>query len=250
MKTEELAYHKTTLGDLVLRRRPEPLLHNKEIFEVKLGDEFLMSSLFTEGEKDLAYIGLDGLGGELDVVVGGLGLGYTAAAALEHEKISSLLVIDIFEEVIGWHRRGLVPLGKILSEDPRCEMRQGDFFDLARTGFDSSDKNRKFDAVLLDIDHSPEHFLDQKNESFYSVEGLTFLTNQLKGGGVFALWSTDPPDEKFTKHLESVFGKAAAHLIEFENPYTGGISVNSVYQARKVSSALSKIFHPNNSKTF
>ncbi len=79
MKIEELAYHKTHLGELTLRRRPEPLLQNKEVFEVKLGEEFLMSSLFTEGEKELANLGLAGLEGGLDVVVGGLGLGYTAA---------------------------------------------------------------------------------------------------------------------------------------------------------------------------
>lgn len=94
MKIEELAFHKTSLGDLVLRRRPEPLLQNTEIFEVKLGDEFLMSSLFTEGEKQLADLGLAELKGELDGVVGGLGLGYTAVSALENKNVRSLLVIN------------------------------------------------------------------------------------------------------------------------------------------------------------
>ena len=229
MKIEELAYHKTPLGELMLRRRTETLLQNKEVFEVKLGEEFLMSSLFTEGEKQLSHLGLAGLEGELDVVVGGLGLGYTAAAALENKMVRSLLVIDLFQEVIDWHRNKLVPMGEILSEDKRCELRQGDFFELARTGFDIFDNERKFDAVLLDIDHSPEHFLDEKNESFYGAEGLNSLRKQIKDGGAFALWSNDPPDEKFTEHLESVFGTAAAHNIEFANPYTNSISVNSVY---------------------
>ena len=128
MKIEELAFHQTPLGDLVLRRRPEPLLRNTKIFEVKLGDEFLMSSLFTEGEKQLSYLGLADLEGELDVVVGGLGLGYTAVAALENKSVRSLLVIDKFQEVINWHLNELVPLGKILSADKRCELRAGDFF--------------------------------------------------------------------------------------------------------------------------
>ncbi len=232
MKIEELAYHKTDLGELILRRREEPRLQNREVFEVKLGDEFLMSSLFTEAEKELANLGLANLKGELDVVVGGLGLGYTAAAALEFKNVRSLLVIDKFQEVLDWHKQELVPLGKILSEDKRCELRQGDFFELARTGFDDSDKTRKFDAVLLDIDHSPEHYLDEKNKSFYGVEGLRSLRKQLKDGGIFALWSNDPPDEKFTEHLASVFGKANAHNVEFANPYTKSISVNSVYAAR------------------
>ncbi|CAN5429667.1 hypothetical protein BH10ACI1_BH10ACI1_05290 [soil metagenome] len=231
MKIEELAYHKTPLGDLTLRRRPEPLLQNMEVFEVKLGDEFLMSSLFTEAEKELANLGLAGQTGKLDVVVGGLGLGYTGVAALENENVHSLLVIDKFQEVIDWHQQKLVPLGQILSADKRCELRQGDFFELARTGFDAFDTKRKFDAVLLDIDHSPEHFLDKKSASFYGLEGLEALRRQLKDGGVFALWSNDPPDEKFRKHLESVFGAASAHIISFANPYTNSTSVNSVYTA-------------------
>ena len=235
MKIEELAYHKTPLGELILRRRTEPLLKNKEVFEVKLGEEFLMSSLFTEGEKQLANLGLAGLESELDVVVGGLGLGYTAAAALENKMVRSLLVIDLFQEVIDWHQNKLVPMGSILSEDKRCEMRQGNFFELARTGFDVFAPQRKFDAVLLDIDHSPEHFLDKKNKSFYDTDGLISLREQIKTGGAFALWSNDPLDEKFTKHLESVFGSATAQTIEFANPYTNSISVNSVYAARKKS---------------
>ncbi len=229
---EELAYHQTPLGELTLRRRIEPLLQNREVFEVKLGDEYLMSSLFTEGEIQLSRLGLANLTGELDVVVGGLGLGYTAAAALENKSVKSLLVIDKFQEVIDWHNSKLVPLGEILAEDERCELRAGDFFELARTGFDVFDKSRKFDAVLLDIDHSPKHFLDQKNESFYGAKGLNALRKQLKNGGVFALWSNDPADEKFTAHLETVFERATAHNVEFLNPYTNSVSVNSVYVAR------------------
>jgi spermidine synthase len=235
MKIEELAYHKTPLGELTLRRRTETLLQNREVFEVKLGDEFLMSSLFTEGEKQLSHLGLAGLGGELDVVVGGLGLGYTAAAALENKMVRSLLVIDLFQEVIDWHQNKLVPMGSVLSEDKRCEMRQGNFFELAQTGFDVSDNKRKFDAVLVDIDHSPGHFLDEKNKSFYAAAGLESLREQIKTGGAFALWSNEACDEKFTKHLESIFGTATAQTIEFANPYTNSISVNSVYVAHKKS---------------
>ena len=233
MKIEELAYHQTPLGELTLRRRAEPRLGGTEVFEVKLGDEYLMSSLFTEGEKQLARLGLAGLDGPLEVVVGGLGLGYTAAAALENAAVGSLLVIDLFAEVIGWHREALVPLGRALSSDARCELRQGDFFALARTGFDANQPDRRFDAVLLDIDHTPEHHLDERNESFYGAEGLAALCRQLKPGGAFALWSDDPADAAFTARLESVFGAATAHDVEFPNPYTHSVSINSVYVAHK-----------------
>jgi len=233
VKVEELGYEQTPLGELTLRRRPEPLLQNREVFEVKLGDEYLMSSLFTEAEQQLATLGLAGLDGNLDVAVGGLGLGFTAAEALRNENVRSLLVIDLFQAVIDWHQAGLVPMGKVLTNDSRCELRQGDFFELARTGFDSHAPDRKFDAVLLDIDHSPKHFLGPESQSFYTAEGLASVRDQLNPNGTFALWSNDPADEAFTAHLRQAFGSATAHNIEFPNPYTHSTAVNSVYVAQK-----------------
>lgn len=233
MSLAELGYQMTPLGELTLRRRIEPRLNDREVFEVKLGDEYLMSSLFTESERRLAEIGLAPVPGELDVVIGGLGLGYTAVEALKNLSVRRLLVIDLFQEVIEWHLNGLVPNGNILTSDPRCELRQGDFFDLARTGFDIAVPDRKFDAVLLDIDHSPKHHLAPGNNSLYTTEGLSAVRDQLKPGGTFALWSDDDASEDFTECLKTVFGSAAAHNIEFPNPYTLATSVNSVYVAQK-----------------
>ena len=156
MNIEELGFQKTPLGELTLRRRTETRLGGREVYEVKLGEEYLMSSLFTESERRLAVLGLDPLSGPLDVVIGGLGLGYTAVEALKNKNVKTLLVIDLFQAVIDWHRAGLVPNGTTLTADPRCELRRGDFFELARTGFDAAAPDRKFDAVLVDIDHSPE----------------------------------------------------------------------------------------------
>lgn len=232
MSVKELGYQQTPLGDLTLRRRHEPRLGNCEVYEVKLGDEYLMSSLFTEAEQQLATLGLAPLAGKLDVVIGGLGLGYTAAEALRNENVASLLVIDLFQPVIDWHHECLVPLGAELRDDPRCELRQGDFFALAHTGFDATTPCRKFDAVLLDIDHSPEHFLDATNESFYTTKGFTAIRDQLTPNGTFALWSNDPENVEFTAHLKQIFGSATGHDIEFANPYTGSTSINSVYVAQ------------------
>jgi len=169
---EELDYQQTPLGDISLRRRAEPRLDGKILYEVKLGDEFLMSSLFTEAEVQLARLGLAELdGSELDVVVGGLGLGYTAVAVLENPSVRSLNVIEVMAPVIDWHRRGLVPLGSQLTSDPRCSLVHGDFFDLATSssnGFDSSDSNKLVHAVLLDIDHSPR-ILRKPISCIYSI---------------------------------------------------------------------------------
>lgn len=232
MNVQELGYQKTPLGDLTLRRRTDPLLGNREVYEVKLGEEYLMSSLFTESERQLATLGLAPLHGELDVVIGGLGLGYTAVEALKNKMVKRLLVIDLFQPVIDWHQNKLVPNGAVLTEDPRCELRQGDFFELARTGFDARTPNRKFDAVLLDIDHSPEHFLNPHNQTLYTPTGLTAIRHQLTPNGTFALWSNDPANPAFTQILKQTFPTATAQNIEFPNPYTNSTSVNSVYVAQ------------------
>ena len=193
-----------------------------------------MSSLFVEAEEELAALALQSLNAEeLDVVVGGLGLGYTAAKVLENETVRSLLVIETMAPVISWHRLGLVPLGDKLALDSRCSLVHGDFFELAGSsgGFDLDNPGRLFHAVLLDIDHSPSHWLDTGNSAFYTGAGLTALAASLHPGGVFGLWSNDPPDEAFSSLLNEVFASAEFHLVTFPNPYTGGQSSNTIYLA-------------------
>ena len=125
---EELDYRKTPMGELTLRRRRVALLDGLEVFEVKLGEAFLMSSLFHVVEDALADLGLGAcVKGDWNVVVGGLGLGYTAVAALAHVEVRSLVVIDVLEAVIEWHQGGLVPLGAELVADPRCRLVHDDF---------------------------------------------------------------------------------------------------------------------------
>jgi spermidine synthase len=232
---EELDYRQTPLGELTLRRRRVLSLGGVDVFEVKLGDAFLMSSLFHEVEVALADLGLGALdAGEWDVVVGGLGLGYTAVAALAHASVRSLVVVEALDAVIDWHRRGLVPLGAKLTGDPRCRLVQGDFFAMAgsRDGFDPGQPGRKFDAVLLDVDHSPRNLLHPRHAAFYKPDGLRALAAHLHPGGVFALWSDDPPDGDFLRALDAVFGNSTAHVVKFANPLLDCESASTVYVAR------------------
>ena len=235
---EELDYQPTPLGDISLRRRADPRLEGLIIYEVLLGEEFLMSSLFTDAEIQLSSLGLTalenaGYSNNLDVVVGGLGLGYTAVAALQGSAVSSLRVVEVMQPVIDWHQRGLVPLGKELSSDPRCTFVHADFFAVATAveGFDESDPDKQVHAVFLDIDHSPTHWLNQGNSVFYTREGLQSMANKILPGGIFGLWSNDPPDANFTDLLESIFKSVDTHVVSFTNPYTQGESSNTVYIA-------------------
>lgn len=233
---EEIDFRQTPLGDLILQRRKYLQLDGEVVYEVKLGDAFLMSSMFHEVEEALSRLGLAALEGEAwDVVVGGLGLGYTAVAALDFPQVRELLVVDAMEGVIDWHERELVPLGKTMNADPRCRYVLGDFFALAADpakGFDPERAGRKFHAVLLDIDHSPRNLLAAQNAAFYTPEGLWKMAGQLLPGGVFALWSDDAPDMDFIADLERVFSEVDTHVVKFPNPLLDTVSESTVYVAK------------------
>jgi len=222
------------MGVISLRRRLDPAL-KVDVYEVKLGDEFLMSSLFTVAEVALARLGLAALppsSTDLHVVVGGLGLGYTARAALADPRLHTLTVVEALGEVIEWHRQALLPFADELTSDPRTTLLHGDFFAMTRAdGFDPRTPDRRFDAVLLDVDHSPRHVLHPSHADFYTADGLRRLADHLLPGGVFALWADGAPDDEFTAVLGRTFATATAHTVTFPNPVLGGESASTVYVA-------------------
>lgn len=230
---EELDYQVTDIGAVSLRRRLILSL-NVDVFEVLLGEEHLMSSLFTASEIALAKLGLEALGDadaqSWDVVVGGLGLGYTAGAVLEDKRVGGLQVVEFLQPVIDWHEQHLVPLDPPLSADARCTVRHGDFFALAASddGF-----GKLQDAILIDIDHTPDWLLDQRSGSFYGEEGLRQLARHLKPGGVMGLWSDAKADEAFVARMASVFESAWSEPVTFHNPLQDKPFTQTVYLARK-----------------
>lgn len=232
-RIQELDWQQTPIGEISLRRRVEPSLQ-VDVFEVRLGEEFLMSSLFTVAEVELARLGLAATAADpLDVVVGGLGLGWTARAALEDPRVRRLEVVEALDAVIGWHERHLLPHAAELTGDPRCHLVQGDFFAMvAQGGALAEATGGRCHAVLLDVDHTPRHVLHPSHAPFYTVDGLRRLAAHLHPGGVFALWSDDPPDEDFLAVLRAVFATAQAHVVPFPNHHTGQDSTNTVYVAR------------------
>jgi spermidine synthase len=121
-----------------------------------------------------------------------------------------------------------------LTKDPRCQFVPGDFFALAasKEGFDPNVPNRRFDAILVDIDHSPEFLLDPRNAAFYQPEGLNRLTAHLRSGGIFGLWSNELPDDAFTARLAEAFAEARAERVTFHNPLQSREFTQTVYLAR------------------
>ena len=235
---EELDYRQTQLGELILRRR-RVLKLDRDVVEVILNDEHLMSDMFTASEIALADIPmrlLEASGQEkVEILVGGLGLGYTAEAVLGFQSVASLIVVEYLAPIIEWHEAGVLPVGTKLADDSRCRFVEGDFFGLARgdTGFDPAAPARRFNGIFLDIDHSPDFYLNPSHADLYSEAGLARLSRRLKDGGIFALWSNDPPDTVFLEKLRSQFETASAEAVTFHNPLLEEDCVQTVYIATR-----------------
>lgn len=225
---EELAYASTPLGEISLRKRYDRLTQ-QWVHEVRLGDEYLMSSQFNATEIALAQLGLaEARGEELRVLVAGLGLGFTAHEALKDPRTARLVVVELVGAVIDWHVRELVPDTIGLAADPRSELVEADFFAMMRSG-----QCPPIDVLLVDIDHSPEVLLAEGHGDFYSASGVGSAAAALSDDGVFALWSDDPPEDRMLEHLRAGFTRARAEEVSFDNPITGGTSACTVYVASR-----------------
>lgn len=232
---EEVAFRETAIGDLSLRRR-RLSREDDDIWEIKLDGGYLMSSQFVDGEIALSELALQRLTGDrLDVVIGGLGLGYTAHAALQDTRIDKLTIVELIPEVIDWHREHLLPLGAEVAGDPRTQLMEGDFFRLARSpsGFMATEPEHRHDAILLDIDHSTTHFIDPASAGFYSASAIEDVARRLVPGGVFALWSTDKRDDAFVEAMNHCLVDIEVERVEFDTPYREEPAFNLIYLGRK-----------------
>lgn len=197
---EILAYEPTELGMLCLRRRELLCEPGTIITEVTLNHEFLMSSYLTASEKALSEVALTmHTGSELRVLVGGLGLGYTARAALESSRVASCEVVEFLPQVISWLSEGIVPLSEELNAEDRLTVAQGDVYRrLLDVPVDSHD------LILIDVDHSPDENLSSANGQFYTADGLQRAKQHLAENGVLGVWSY-AESSPFADALHQVF---------------------------------------------
>ena len=217
----------TPLGLLCLRRRELLSRPGTIVTEVTLDHEFLMSSYNTASEDALASLGIQWHGGDgLSVLVGGLGLGYTAQAALGYPQVEKVHVIEFLPEVISWLPRGLVPLAEALSREPRFSVSQDDFFKYLAAPASSS-----YEIILVDIDHSPDENLDSQNLDFYTPGGLRQVLSHLAPAGVLAVWSS-APNESFAAALRDVFSEVRIETVRWHNELIDEDQCDFVFLAR------------------
>jgi spermidine synthase len=224
LEFEVIGHVDTPIGTIILRERTAPV---PGVIELTLDAQFLMSDAVTVSEHELATRAIAMHGGrDLDVMVGGLGLGHTCKAALESDRVRRVDVVELVQGIIDWVNRGLIPLGKQLTADPRFNAIQGDVFECLR-----EPPTRTYDLVLIDVDHSPDERLGESSESFYAHASLMKAARHLKPGGVFALWSTSE-SPAFEAELHKTFRDVRVDAIDFFNETTERDETNHLFLAR------------------
>ena len=209
---EILAYEPSPLGLLCLRRRELLSQPGTIVTEVTLNHEFLMSSLYTDSERALARTALQmHAGTDLRMLVGGLGLGYTAREALLSDRVTRVEVVELLPQVIDWLSRGLIPLSSELRDEPRLVVTQGDVY--RRLAGPPGDL---LDVILIDVDHSPEERLGEESVSFYSPRGLMAARRHLAADGVLGVWSY-AESSPFSDALGEVFGQVRVEPVTYDN---------------------------------
>ena len=165
--------------------------------------------------------------GDLRVLVGGLGLGYTAHEVLTSKRVAYVEVVELLPQVIDWLGRGLFPLTEELKADSRLSLVTGDIF--VRL---SKPPDQKFDIILIDVDHSPEQHLNNSSSFFYTEDGLLLAREHLASNGVLAIWSC-AETLPFVKVLYSVFKKVTVKKVTFENKLINQVTTDWLFFARE-----------------
>ena len=223
---EILAYEESPIGMICLRRRELLASPGTVITEITLDHELLMSSHHTESERALSSFALDRHPGEtLRVLVGGLGLGYTAHEVLRSPRVDRVTVVEFLPQVIDWMAKGLVPLAEDLNRDSRFEVAENDVYALL-----AGEPQGAFDLILIDVDHSPDERLGAGNASFYSEQGLVLAKQHLAAAGILGVWSY-AESSPFADALRTVFDRVDVERVSFDNQLTHENETNWLFFA-------------------
>jgi len=175
------------------------LLQRTHEFTINVKNEELMNSRLHGSEDALAELTCKPLAKRKrpKILIGGLGMGYTLGAALEHlGPRANVVVAELVPAVIKWNRTHLADLAGRPLEDSRVTVRQWD------VGAVIQEKKGVYDAILLDVDNGPEGLTHEGNDRLYTLGGLEVAKAALRPGGVLAVWSAQP-DKAFTKRLRA-----------------------------------------------
>ena len=207
-----LEHAHTPIGILYLGRRMVPG-RSDWVYEIRISGQLLMSSKDNHSERQLSTsaLRLHGGGPPLRVLVGGLGLGYTAQAALEGAQVSEVRVVEKMDFVMDWMREGKLPLSAEFAAEDRLEIVKGDVYeDLLGPA------ERQWDLILVDVDHSPDDRLDDDSAHFYTAEGQRRVAQHLAPNGILAVWSAWDSDA-FAEVLAGQYPRTCREDVRWAN---------------------------------
>lgn len=166
----------TPRGELQLQRRGDD-------YEIISNGTFLMATYNGKSERLLVTAALDAAATPRRVLIGGLGVGFSLAAALADSRVRQATVVEIEEPLISWNRTHLAPFSSGALADPRTRVINADLIDWV------ANANERFDAICLDIDNGPDWTVTESNGSLYDHAGLQSLQRLLAPGGAISFWS-------------------------------------------------------------
>lgn len=195
----EVARAETDRGEVVLRRRTSQAA--ADVLELRVNGVFVMDTLETTSEIELAAQALAAVEDPRRVVIGGLGLGFTLQRVLADARVEAAAVVEIEDTLIGWMRDGTVPHGPALLADQRVTIINADI------AMAIAEARSTYDLVLLDVDNGPGYLVHAANEGVYEPAFLRQCAEVLSPGGVLVIWSADAAPALLTS-MRQVFGAA------------------------------------------
>ena len=187
---------------------PLILTQRGDDFEIRLGTHLLMQSRAHGSEATLADLACVRVAARTAprVLIGGLGMGFTLAAALRALPADAGVVMaELVPGLVEWNRGPLAHLAGRPLDDVRVSVEETDVADLIR------DRRDAFDAILLDVDNGPQGLTRPSNDALYSSAGLSHAHAALRKRGVLAVWSV-APDEAFTRRLRGAGFQVEEHV--------------------------------------
>ena len=202
----------TDIGTIYLGRR-EVAGFPERVFEIFIGDDVLMTSLAPVSERRLSTSALaqHAGAGPLKILVGGLGLGYTAEAALGDPRAGLVRVIEKMDFIVDWMEEGKLPLSELFLNEKRLEIARADVYQLLL-----GPPSETYDLILVDVDHAPDDLLDRASAPFYTADGQRRVAKHLRSGGILGVWSA-VEDDAFLQVLAEVYRESHCEEVTWQD---------------------------------